>query len=273
MWCLQQARFRSHCWSVLSPSFSGPTPCFTRLRVYTGGFANLTNAAVRRSKWQEEEALRRCAIVAYSSAWAAGTAKDLTAPRKVRLLPFGPNTPSEYSAQQIASFAQARRERGACNCELLFVGVDWERKGGNTAFETARLLNEAGTATRLRVVGAKPAQALPQFVEYLGFIDKNSPDGLRRLTDLYCEADFFILPTLAETAGIVFCEANSFGVPLYLLRHRRSQRLCSARCEWHLFGAQFSSYALCPEASLRSSQRKGAKRSYWQVHFRNSRVA
>ena len=87
---------------------------------YTGGFANLTNAAVRRSKWQEEEALSRCAIVAYSSAWAAETAKDLTAPRKVRLLPFGPNTPSEYSAQQIASFAQARRRARSLQLRTTF---------------------------------------------------------------------------------------------------------------------------------------------------------
>jgi glycosyltransferase involved in cell wall biosynthesis len=180
---------------------------------YPGSFANLTSAAVRRSKWQEEEALRRCAIVAYSSTWAAESAKELTAPQKVRLLPFGPNTPSQYSAEQIASVAQKKRDRGPSSCELLFVGVDWERKGGNTAIETARLLNEAGIVTRLRVVGAKPAQALPSFVEYIGFIDKNSQDGLHRLSDLYCEADFFILPTRAETAGIVFCEANSFGIP------------------------------------------------------------
>jgi glycosyltransferase involved in cell wall biosynthesis len=180
---------------------------------YAGSFANLTNAGVRRSKWQEEEALRRCTVAAYSSSWAARTAMDLTDSHKVRLLPFGSNMPSQYSAEEIASLAQKKRERGSHSCDLLFVGVDWERKGGNTAVETARLLNEAGVATRLRIAGAQPAQALPKFVEYLGFIDKNSPDGLRRLSDLYCEADFFILPTRAEASAIVFCEASSFGIP------------------------------------------------------------
>ena len=181
---------------------------------YAGGFANLTTAAMGRGKWQEEEALRRCAIAAYSSTWAVETAKDLTDPQKVRLLPFGSNMPSQYSAEEIALIAQKKRGRGARSCELLFVGVDWERKGGDTAVETVKLLNEAGIATRLRVVGAKPTQTQPRFVEYMGFIDKNSLDGLRRLTDLYCEADFFILPTRAEAAGIVFCEASSFGVPI-----------------------------------------------------------
>ena len=181
---------------------------------YQGTFSNLTSDAVRRSKWQEEEALRRCAIAAYSSTWAAEAAKGLTDPQKIRLLPFGPNTPSQYSAEQIASFAERKRGRGPRSCELLFVGVDWERKGGDTAIETAKLLNKAGIVTRLRIVGANPKQALPDFVEYLGFIDKNSQDGLHRLSDLYCEADFFILPTRAEASAIVFCEANSFGVPI-----------------------------------------------------------
>lgn len=183
------------------------------LGYYPGGFSNLTSAAVRRSKWQEEEALRRCAIAAYSSTWATQTAKELTEPQKIRLLPFGPNISSTYSAEQIASVAQEKRERGPRSCELLFVGVDWERKGGDTAIKTAKLLNQAGIVTRLRIVGAKPKQVLPEFAEYLGFIDKNSSDGLRRLSDLYFEADFFILPTHAETAGIVFCEASSFGIP------------------------------------------------------------
>lgn len=180
---------------------------------YHGSFTNLTNEVVQRSKRQEEEALRHCAIAAFSSTWATEAAKRLTDPQKVRMLPFGPNVPSQHSEEQIALAAKKRRERGPGECELLFVGIDWPRKGGDIAIEVARLLNEKGIMTRLRLVGGKPAQALPDFVEHLGFIDKNSKDGLHRLSDLYCEADFFILPTRAEAAGIVFCEANSFGVP------------------------------------------------------------
>ncbi len=181
---------------------------------YDGSFSNLTAAALERNRWQEEEALRRCTIAAYSSTWAAEAAKKLTDPEKIRLLPFGPNMPSQRTGEQIAAAAREKRERGPRSCQLLFVGSDWERKGGDTATETAKLLNEAGIATRLRVVGAKPARILPDFVEPFGFIDKNSPDGLRRLSDLYSEADFFILPSRAEASAIVFCEANSFGLPV-----------------------------------------------------------
>ena len=88
-----------------------------------------------------------------------------------------------------------------------------ERKGGQTAVETAQLLNDAGIATTLRVVGKPPQGQFPDFVEFLGVINKNSNEGLERLVDLYRSADFFILPTKAEAAGIVFSEASSFGLP------------------------------------------------------------
>ncbi len=37
--------------------------------------------------------------------------------------------------------------------ELLYVGRDWERKGGPMAVDVARLLHESGHKVRLHVVG------------------------------------------------------------------------------------------------------------------------
>jgi glycosyltransferase involved in cell wall biosynthesis len=98
-------------------------------------------------------------------------------------------------------------------CHLLFIGVDWVRKGGAIAVEVARLLNEAGIATKLTVVGCRPEEATPEFVNVLGFISKSTSDGKTQLQTLLRQADFFILPSLAEAAGIVFCEASAFGLP------------------------------------------------------------
>jgi glycosyltransferase involved in cell wall biosynthesis len=36
----------------------------------------------------------------------------------------------------------------------------------------------------------------------------------RQLERLYQDSTFFLLPTRAECAGIVFCEANAFGLPV-----------------------------------------------------------
>jgi glycosyltransferase involved in cell wall biosynthesis len=180
---------------------------------YSKAFANMTHSAVRRGKWQEETALRNCSVAAYASTWALEGARRLTGAGKLKVLPFGSSLPVNHDAEDIARFAAEKRATRGRRCELLFVGVNWERKGGAIAVETARLLNEAGIETRLRVVGSQPEGEAPKFVEALGFINKSSETGLQKLIQLFRSADFFILPTKAEAAGIVFSEASSYGLP------------------------------------------------------------
>lgn len=179
---------------------------------YDGSFSNMTSGAIQRGRWQEETALRNSTRVFYSSHWALSAAQKLTDPSKLAVLPFGSSMPAPPSRDEIRSLRESRL--GKDGLELLFVGVDWARKGGAIAVETARLLNLAGIRTTLRIAGARPEGSFPEFVEFLGFINKNTSDGLRKLNDLFRGADFFILPTQAEAAGIVFAEASSFGLPI-----------------------------------------------------------
>ena len=46
-----------------------------------------------------------------------------------------------------------------------------------------------------------------------GFFDKNTEEGRRGLRELYRAATFYFMPSRAEATAIVYCEANSFGVP------------------------------------------------------------
>jgi glycosyltransferase involved in cell wall biosynthesis len=180
---------------------------------YGSTFTGLTSSGIARGKWQEETALRKCRIAAYASNWALDGARQVAEESKLRFLPFGSSLPVKHSLEEIARSATEKRERRRNCCELLFVGVNWERKGGAIAVESARLLNEAGIETRLRVVGSKPPEDVPPFVEALGFVSKTSEEGRRKLLDLFCSSDIFILPTKAEAAGIVFAEASSCGLP------------------------------------------------------------
>lgn len=185
----------------------------TMFDYYGGVFANLSPSSIERGKWQEEAALERCDAAVYSSHWAAEAASAFTDPKKIHILPFGSSLPVTSTPEEIALRARNKRSARPDSCELLFVGVDWDRKGGEIAVETARILNESGIKTTLRVVGSQPATTPPEFVEILGFINKSTPEGMKRLADLFQSADLFILPTKAEAAGIVFCEASSFGLP------------------------------------------------------------
>lgn len=101
------------------------------------------------------------------------------------------------------------------SCNLLFLGVDWERKGGNTALEVAKTLNKTGLKTELKIVGCTPpiTEPLPDFVKVVPFIDKNNVRGVEQINQLVAESHFLILPSLADCTPVVFSEANSFGVP------------------------------------------------------------
>ena len=65
----------------------------------------------------------------------------------------------------------------------------------------------------MRVAGCRPAQPLQDFVDVIGHISKRTPEGRQRFEDLRRHTDFFILPTQAEAAGIVFSEASAYGLP------------------------------------------------------------
>lgn len=180
---------------------------------YQGNFGNPSPSALKRGEWQEETALERADFAIYASRWAADAAAQLTDPSKIRVLPWGASVQVSHSRSDIRNWALEKRSKRPHACELLFIGIDWERKGGNFAIEVSKLLNERGIQTTLRVVGCHPQRDLPRFVELEGFVNKSSAEGRSRFETLCRSADFFILPTKAEAAGIVFCEACAYGLP------------------------------------------------------------
>jgi glycosyltransferase involved in cell wall biosynthesis len=180
---------------------------------YTGAFQGMGSAAIARARLQEETALARCTFAAYASTWAADGAKQLTDPGKIFVLPFGASVAIEHTAQDVEAWAKRKRQVRPKSCNLLFLGVDWNRKGGAVAVESAKILNERGVPTKLTVVGCQPPDAVPDFVQVLGFVSKSTEEGRQKLKTLLWESDFLILPSVAEAAGIVFCEASAFGLP------------------------------------------------------------
>src|SRR5579862_2875354 len=177
------------------------------------GFGSPAPSARRRGRDQEETALARASYAIYASRWAADLASQLTDPAKIRVLPWGAGVKVQHTRQEVSDWAKRKRAQRQGQCELLFIGIDWERKGGTLAVEIARWLNNQGVRTRLRVAGCRPTEPLPEFVEVIGHLSKRTPEGRQRFEDLCRGADFFILPTRAEAAGIVFCEASAYGLP------------------------------------------------------------
>lgn len=178
-------------------------------------FTGLTEETIRMANHIEQQALSSASLAIYSSYWAANTAIEHydVDPAKIKVVPFGANISKHHTWQQVKDKVKSRSDG---ECKLLFVGVEWSRKGGSFALEVARLLNESGIQTTLHLVGIPnlPVSGVPAFVRNHGFVSKATIRGEQKLEELFSDSHFLMLPTKADCTPIVFSEANSFGLPV-----------------------------------------------------------
>jgi glycosyltransferase involved in cell wall biosynthesis len=183
---------------------------FSALYNYYEWFSNF----MRISEWEgnriEKAALNRCTCAVFSSEWAATSAINdyHTDASKVSIVPMGPNL------KQIPDRELALQPREKDKCKLLFIGVEWERKGGQIAFDTMQALKARGVNASLTIVGCTPPQAVQDNDLYvIPRLNKANPAEYEKFVELLSTHHFFILPTRAECFGVVFCEASAFGLP------------------------------------------------------------
>ncbi len=98
---------------------------------------------------------------------------------------------------------------------ILFVGKQWERKGGPLVLAAFRGVRAAIPDARLVIVGCTPEipTDAADGVEIIGRVAKDAANGQATLSDLYRRADVFCMPSLFEPFGVVFIEAMLHGVP------------------------------------------------------------
>jgi len=176
-----------------------------------------TGAGLRRAGHRQESlALRNVAAAVYSSEWAAGSAvRDHGAnPSKVHVVPFGANIINEPSRADVVAWIEERLTRPL---ELVFIAVDWERKGGALVVQVVNALRARGISVELTIIGPVPDSSvaeLPPGTTAMGFLDKSSEAESLRFAEALRRASFLLLPSKAEAFGIVLAEACAYGVPL-----------------------------------------------------------
>jgi glycosyltransferase involved in cell wall biosynthesis len=183
---------------------------FSAILNYYPQFSGISQAVTQQANAIEQLAIDRSRLTLYSSSWAAESArKDYHAdPTKVHVIPFGANFDEPPPAERVANKPLSGR------CKLLFVGVDWAKKGGDIAFETLIELERLGTPADLTIVGCAPPRSVShRNLRVFRFLDKNDPGQRKELETLYLESDLFLLPTRADCTPIALCEANAFGLP------------------------------------------------------------
>jgi glycosyltransferase involved in cell wall biosynthesis len=127
--------------------------------------------------------------------WVADSIeRDYGVPRsKIEVVGFGANVVCEFRAKDWST------------PRFLWVGVDWERKGGDLLLEAFIRADIPGA--RLDLVGRHPDVSIPG-VRGHGVVREEN-----RLREFFETATVFVLPSRFEAAGIVFLEAASAGTP------------------------------------------------------------
>jgi glycosyltransferase involved in cell wall biosynthesis len=182
---------------------------FQNMIGYYPSFSNLLRFSQREGNVIEQRAISKARYVIYPSEWAANSAiRDYGAPpEKVHIIPPG------ASLERIPLPAAPKAHEGR-TCNLLFVGRDWQRKGGELAVAALEKLAEYNFPAQLTIVGCQPPITLRENIRVIPYLNKNREEEARIIEQLYAEADFLILPTRAECGSIAAIEASAFGVPV-----------------------------------------------------------
>ena len=98
------------------------------------------------------------------------------------------------------------------NKSILFIGRQFELKGGPLILEAFRLTRKKLPAAKLVIIGCNPAID-ETGVEIIGPISKDAPGGLTLLLKYFNEASIFCLMSSFEAFGIAIVEAMQCGVP------------------------------------------------------------
>lgn len=120
-------------------------------------------------------------------------------PEKVKLVYSGNN--SEVIVDEGVNDSRYSKKN------ILFVGVDWERKGGPELVEAFKAIVKVYPTATLTIVGCSPDLDVPN-CEIVGKVP------LTEVSSYYNKASVFCLPTKREPFGIVFLEAFAHKLPI-----------------------------------------------------------
>jgi glycosyltransferase involved in cell wall biosynthesis len=150
------------------------------------------------------EALHTARLLVCWNAWAAAslqTSYGIDA-QKIRIIPAGVDT---------RAFSPTVRMGRKGPCRLLFVGGDFERKGGPELLQAFSALRASGVELELDLVCPSP----PLIKEGQGInIHTNAAPGSQQMHALYAAADIFVLPSRGDCLPLAILEAMACGLPV-----------------------------------------------------------
>jgi glycosyltransferase involved in cell wall biosynthesis len=186
--------------------------CFTDMTV-----AQATDSAIARrcfgfNGWSRDQALaaievqksifRNCEAIFVSSDWTKNSiVGDYgIAESKVYVVLFG------------ASLESRCDEKKAVKPSIIFVGRDWERKGGPILLDAFQIVRKKLPDVTLTIVGCSP-KIRNNNIKVLGCLNKSKVSERVVLQEELAKSMILCVPSLFEPFGVCFSEAQYYGIP------------------------------------------------------------
>ncbi|NYD34548.1 glycosyltransferase [Actinomycetospora corticicola] len=113
-------------------------------------------------------------------------------------------------ASPVASLAAPETSAQRDPLRVLFVGKEFERKGGHLLVGAVSHLRDLGCSIELHMVGCE----VPELMKADFIVEHGHISDVEQLSILYSASDIFCLPALFEPYGLVILEAMAHGLPL-----------------------------------------------------------
>jgi glycosyltransferase involved in cell wall biosynthesis len=183
---------------------------FNLLLDYYPGYSNFSKLSIIESKYIFRKAIRKAKISVYCSQWAVdnsiksyGGIEDTD----VFMVKLGANIDSSPKREEVLN------KEYSSTINLLFLGKDWNRKGGDIVVDVYYSLLKEGMDVSLTVCGCIPPKEYPG-VKVVPFLNKNLAKDLDTFNKILLDSHLLFVPTRQECYGIVFCEAAAYGMPV-----------------------------------------------------------
>lgn len=203
-------------WPFSYLNFAGPKVVWTDapFGLQLGAIGNLRPSVRQFAVSEERAAFLRCSKVVVASQWAKSETEKLFGFNDGRVLEINLGGNAE-GVDEDAHRLLLQRRQVSLDWQLLFVGIDWERKGLKVAMALTEALNKVGPAV-LHVVGPSRAELpfeVPENIRFYGRLSPSVVSERTTLRTLYANCQVLVLPSHWENFGHVLCEANSYGLP------------------------------------------------------------
>lgn len=194
-----------------TPIFFWTDAVFDHLLDYYPEYTGITPASIREGNYLEEKAFKNAKAVFMCTESQVRAAEEEFPDSEIIYAPFGANIDREPSTEEVRT---AVSKYNSSKIRLLFIGWDWERKGGDRAVDVVRALTAIGYDAELHAVGPeKRCEIRGDKIVWHGKIDKSVPAENKKFEELLYNSTFLVHFSKAETYGHVLCEAAAFGLP------------------------------------------------------------